>query len=160
MKRRGLRIVTVATMMIIAMAVSGCGKAYTKEEFKSQLEEQLEKQEKSDEEQRSQSDEIYNSIAEKTDESYYSMFDNLDSIKGESGTADKWLWGLAFGVYQKFVHYIPWIIGISFVSGSVLAGIARKNKQVQRFAIFGLMIGVPVIIICLYVGTALWSTAA
>lgn len=160
MRKRFWRKVIVVFLFASMITISGCGKTYTKDEFGNQLEKQLEKQEKADEEKGNQADEIYDSISKKTEDSYYSAFEKIETTEGESGTADKWLWGLAFGVYQNFIHYIPGIIIVSVFSGFVLFGIARQNKKVQRFAIFGLVIGVPAMIIALYIGIALWSTAA
>lgn len=155
-KRKGI----VKALLCVVSAVfllSGCGNS-SYDSFESDLKQQLEEKEQKQNEEKAEADELYEKIRERTEESYYSAMDNLDNIEGESGTADAVIFSWGFAVYQKFKGFALPIIGISMVSGIVIAFIATENKKILRFAVVGLIIGIPVLVLAIVLGIPFLST--
>lgn len=154
--KKGTLLFIITTLMMIVMI--GCGSMNSTDDFKNEVESKLEQKELSDAEKEKQSNEIYNGISKKATESYYGAF---DQVEGTPGTAGMWLWKIAMGAYQKFVDVMPIIIFISILSGGITLLVARNNRSYQRFAVLGLIFGIPGLLVVLnYVVIPLLSTAA
>lgn len=52
--------------------------------------------------------------------------------------------GMIYGLYQTLCKYMPHVMVLSIVFGILLFILARRNKSLRRFGLYGLCIGIPV----------------
>lgn len=89
---------------------------------------------------------VYGEMGNSADFIFYQQPDGAASIG--SGIPNSGL----YGFYRGLVACVPFIFIFSITIGGFLYAICRKNKGIQRFALFVLILGIPVFCIVFIFG--------
>lgn len=96
---------------------------------------------------------VYDRIKDKASNDYNEAFDTLNSTETGDVNMDfvdkilRWIWNAFDGLYDIFKGIFPLAFSTPIIIGILILLIIRKNKAIQKFAIFGLIIGMPVVLL-------------
>lgn len=97
-------------------------------------------------------EEIYDEYSSKIDSEYYSLFDDVENAgKDDRELSER----LLDGYYQFYAGIKSWapVIAISSIGAGLLILIfSRYNKGLRRFGLYGLVIGVPLVLLVIVYG--------
>ena len=98
---------------------------------------------------------IYVPYSEKNYSDYNKLFKTLDNMDGEKMPLAKRLLVYTYGAYGWFKQWAPYIGILSVVIGIFVFRFSCYNKGARRFALYGLIITVPVLLIFIVYGYAI-----
>lgn len=97
--------------------------------------------------------EVYDEFESAKDKEYNEGMDKILNQSGDkNGNAGRDILIKYYQVYGKLRQFSPYIITVSIFFGTVIAIFSRYNKGLRRFAIYGLIIGVPVVMLMIVYG--------
>lgn len=98
--------------------------------------------------------ENYDAAKDQLENIYYDalsrMADEGGPLSGEP--MDEWAYRQFYRFYKLMRDSMVFLILFCELLGTVIFTVSRKNKKFQRFALFGLMIGIPVMIVLFVFG--------
>ena len=122
--------------------------------------EYLDKQEDSNGGAANRAKESEEKIRKDTEKEYYALLDKYsdnDTETSDRGFIETILYHF-YRIYLQIKMYAAPITFVSIIIGSLIAIFCRSNKAMRRFGIFGLIIGVPVIMILMVYGVGILNS--
>lgn len=117
----------------------------------------LDKQQDSDDGAVKRAKESDSKIKKDTEKEYYALLDKYSN--NDTGDDDRGLGEILLYYFYRFYLVIKmYAAPISFTSiviGSFIAYFCRSNKQMRRFGIFGLIVGIPLLMIFIVYGVGI-----
>ena len=83
------------------------------------------------------------------------MYDRYFSGTGEMENGLPFWFNTVKGIYDHLRQWLVLLILLSIVTGLfILKAFSKRNKKLKKLAIFGFLIEIPIILICIFFGMA------